>query len=109
MANSREMLMFLLALDASPEMPFVPKNYEDWMQYNRKLKAEHDEWRKKGNPGAGTMEDISVCCEACKMVQEMEARFEEHQKDPLGNCGTPCHICDEARAACDAARAAKEN
>ena len=94
-----DLRMFLLALSGSEEMPFVPKDYADWMTYNRKLKREHDVWRKEGNPSAGTKEDISTCCEACKMVQDMEARFQEHLKDPKMNCGKPCHICDENRAA----------
>jgi hypothetical protein len=99
MANTPEMLYFLLALEAEGEIPFVPKDYVDWMTYNRKLKREHDVWRKEGNPDAGTPEDISKCCEACKMVQDMEDRFKEHQKDPKMNCGKPCHVCDEYRAA----------
>ena len=99
MANSREMLMFLLALDASKEMPFIPKNYEDWMQHNRKLKAEHDKWRAEGNPSAcGSANDPNTC-EACKMVLDMEAKHEEHRKNPTYLCGKPCHICDEWRAA----------
>ena len=99
MANTSEMRYFLLALEAAGEVPFVPKDYADWMTYNRKLKREHDVWRKEGSPNAGTPEDISKCCEACKMVQEMEVRFQEHQKDPKNQCGKPCHICDENRAA----------
>lgn len=101
-----DLRMFLLALSSSEEMPFVPKDYVDWMTYNRKLKREHDVWRKDGSLNAGTFEDISTCCEACKMVQDMETRFKEHQKDPKMNCGKPCGICDEHRAA--AAKELKE-
>lgn len=95
MANSNEMLMFLLALDASGEIPFVPKNYEDWMIHNRKQFAEHEKWRKEGNPSAG-----GDCCEACKMVRDMDAKYEEHQKDPKNHCdSSPCHVCAEYRSA----------
>ncbi len=93
-----DLRMFLLALSGSAEMPFVPKDYFDWMTYNRKLKREHDEWRANGSQGTDTA-DISTCCEACKMVQDMEVRFQEHQKDPKNQCGKPCDICDEANAA----------
>jgi hypothetical protein len=95
MANTPELLYFLLALSASKEMPFIPKDFTDWMTYNRKLKREHDEYRKK----YPTAQDASKCCEACKMVGEMDAQYEEHQKDPKNECGKPCHICDEHRAA----------
>jgi hypothetical protein len=103
MASSRDMLMFLLALEASEEMPFIPKNYEDWMAYNRKLKREHDAYREE-HPAL--VADASKCCDACKMVLEQEARFEEHQKDPENQCSKPCGICDEHRAA--AAKELKE-
>jgi hypothetical protein len=94
MASTPEMLYFLLALEAAGEVPFVPKDYVDLMTHDRKLFAEHEKWRRNGNPGAS-----GDCCDACKTVREMDAKYEEHQKDPKMNCSKPCHVCDEHRAA----------
>ncbi len=95
MANSRDMLMFLLALKGSTEMPFIPKDYADWMTYNRKIFAEHEEHRKKQS---NTSSD-GKCCDACEMVWEMEAKHKEHTTNPAYFCGKSCHVCDEWRAA----------
>lgn|SRR5208282_143653 len=95
MANTPEMLYFLLALDNTDEIPFTPKDYADWMRHNRKIFAKHEEWRAQKNPSAE-----GDCCEACKMVRDMEAKYADHQNAPnKDQCGTPCHICDEHRAA----------
>ena len=101
MANSPHMRMFLLALKASDEMPFIPKNYEDWIAHCRPIKAEHDKWRAAGNPGSSP-DNPSECCESCKMVISQDKWYEEHKADPKhSHCGggdpTQCHICTEGR------------
>jgi len=95
MANSRDMLMFLLALNASKEMPFVPKNYEDMMAHARETFAQHEKHRQQQS---NTSSD-GHCCEDCELVWKMDALHEEHRKDPKNQCGKPCHVCDEWRKA----------
>jgi hypothetical protein len=94
MANTSEMRYFLLALEAAGEVPFVPTDFADLLTHDRKIFAEHEKWRREGNPGAD-----GECCESCGTVRKMNALYEEHQKDPKNMCGKPCHVCDEHRAA----------
>jgi len=99
MANGPHMRMFLLALKASEEMPFVPKDYEDWISHCRPIKEEHDKWRAAGNPSASP-ENPEKCCESCALIIQQDKTYEEHKANPQAIHGTrispqECHICHE--------------